>query len=113
MKSAAFTTFLRRCCLPVASLFIASNSPAGSADMPFQPMALFSDDMVLQRDIPAPVWGTASPGDTIQAEFAGQRKTATAGADGEMADHAGPARHIVHAAANAPPFGLERQDRHP
>jgi sialate O-acetylesterase len=52
---------------------------------------MFSDNMVLQRDIPLPVWGWAEPGDTITVEFApstwqtgqgGQRKMAVAGKDG-------------------------------
>ena len=38
--------------------------------------------MVLQRDIPAPVWGWAEPGETITVRFAGQALTATAGNDG-------------------------------
>jgi len=43
--------------------------------------ALFSDHMVLQRDQPAPVWGWAAPGTVVTVAFAGQRHTATAGAD--------------------------------
>ena len=39
---------------------------------------VFSDHMVLQRDMPVPVWGWAKPGDKIAVEFAGQRVTATA-----------------------------------
>lgn len=38
----------------------------------------FRDHMVLQRGMPVPVWGTATPGDTVTVEFAGQRKSATA-----------------------------------
>lgn len=44
--------------------------------------SLFSDHMVLQRDCPVPVWGWSSAGDTITVAFAGQTKTAVAGADG-------------------------------
>lgn len=43
----------------------------------------FTDHMVLQRDRPAPVWGWASPGAKVTVAFAGQSKTATAGADGK------------------------------
>lgn len=43
--------------------------------------ALFSDNMVLQRERPVPVWGWSSPGDAIAVSFAGQTHTATAGAD--------------------------------
>jgi sialate O-acetylesterase len=38
--------------------------------------SLFTDHMVLQRDMPVPVWGTADPGETITVEFAGQKKSA-------------------------------------
>lgn len=44
---------------------------------------LFSDGAVLQRDVKVPVWGWAGPGEQITVEFAGQNKTATAGADGK------------------------------
>jgi len=39
--------------------------------------------MVLQRERPVPVWGWAAPGETVTIVFAGQRNTATAGADGK------------------------------
>ncbi|MDR1009577.1 MAG: hypothetical protein LBM04_00320 [Opitutaceae bacterium] len=39
--------------------------------------------MVLQRDTPVPVWGLADPGEQVTVTFAGQTKTATAGADGK------------------------------
>ena len=45
--------------------------------------ALFSDHMVLQRDKPVPVWGWADPGEQLTLSFAGQKKTAAAGADGK------------------------------
>lgn len=44
---------------------------------------LFTDNMVLQRDQPAPIWGRSLPGDSITVEFAGQQKTVTAGTDGK------------------------------
>ncbi|HYE97355.1 MAG TPA: sialate O-acetylesterase [Planctomycetota bacterium] len=43
---------------------------------------VISDRMVLQRDKPVPVWGWADPGEAVTVEFAGQKKTATAGPDG-------------------------------
>ncbi|MCX7010643.1 MAG: sialate O-acetylesterase [Kiritimatiellaeota bacterium] len=54
-------------------------------------VAVFSDHMVLQRDVPVPVWGTATPGERVTVEFApstgsgqgGQKKTATADANGK------------------------------
>ena len=44
--------------------------------------SFFTDHMVLQRDIPAPVWGTAAPGEKVAVQFAGQSVSVTAGADG-------------------------------
>ena len=57
---------------------------------------IFGDHMVLQRDLPVPVWGTAAPGEGVTVEFAGsgqapstgsgqagQKKTATADANGQ------------------------------
>ncbi len=43
---------------------------------------VFGDHMVLQRGRPVPLWGGAAPGETVTAEFAGQRHSVTAGADG-------------------------------
>ena len=44
---------------------------------------VISDHMVLQRDMPAPVWGTAAAGEEVTASIAGQTKKAVAGADGK------------------------------
>jgi hypothetical protein len=44
---------------------------------------LFADRMVLQRDVPAPVWGWARPGEKVTVEFAAQTKTAVADANGK------------------------------
>lgn len=44
---------------------------------------IFGDNMVLQRGIPAPVWGWADNGEKVTVSFAGQEKTATAGEDGK------------------------------
>ena len=42
----------------------------------------FADNMVLQRGVAVPVWGTAAPGEPVKVEFAGQSKTAKADAAG-------------------------------
>ena len=42
----------------------------------------FGDGMVLQRERPVPVWGTADAGATVEVRFAGQAKTALAGSNG-------------------------------
>src|SRR5439155_17749093 len=43
---------------------------------------LFSDGMVLQRRMPDPVWGLASPGEQVTVSINDQTKTATADANG-------------------------------
>ncbi len=42
-----------------------------------------SSHMVLQREMPVPVWGTAAPGESVTVTFRDQRKTATADAQGK------------------------------
>ncbi len=44
--------------------------------------AIFSDHMVLQRDIPIPVWGQAAPGQRVSVELAGHTRSASADANG-------------------------------
>lgn len=45
-------------------------SSAASAEVRMPP--IFAGGMVLQRELPVPVWGTASPGEKITVSFAGQ-----------------------------------------
>ena len=47
-----------------------------------KPASMFTDNMVLQRDIKVPVWGTAAPGEKVIIQFAGQKVEAVADADG-------------------------------
>lgn len=42
----------------------------------------FTSHMVLQCDLPVPVWGWAAPGETVTVKFAGQIATTQADADG-------------------------------
>lgn len=42
---------------------------------------VFSDNMVLQREKPLPVFGRANPGSTVTVTFSSQQKTAVAGTD--------------------------------
>ncbi len=55
--------------------------PALAAADPKVP-ALFADNMVLQRDVPIPVWGTAEPGEEINVLFE-QKTTEGKGAEGK------------------------------
>lgn len=45
--------------------------------------AVFSDHMVLQRDMQVPVWGWADPQEKVTVEFQGQTKTAAADSSGK------------------------------
>ncbi|MDP9002393.1 MAG: sialate O-acetylesterase [Myxococcota bacterium] len=45
--------------------------------------SLFSDHMVVQRDMAVPVWGTATPNETINVTLGAQQASATAAADGK------------------------------
>ena len=44
---------------------------------------LFGEHMVLQRDLPVPVWGTVTPGARVAVSFAGQTKTVATDANGQ------------------------------
>ncbi len=46
------------------------------------PASPLGDHMVLQHGRPVPVWGSADAGETVTVEFAGQKKSTKAGADG-------------------------------
>jgi sialate O-acetylesterase len=55
---------------------------AGGALAEVKPAAVFGDRMVLQRDAPVSVWGTAAAGEQVTVAFAAQTKTVTADAQG-------------------------------
>ena len=44
--------------------------------------SLFTSHMVLQRDMPVPVWGWDNPGQRVSVSFAGQKVQATAASNG-------------------------------
>jgi sialate O-acetylesterase len=44
---------------------------------------VFTDHMILQRDIPVSVYGVAEPGENVAVAFMGQEKSAVAGKDGK------------------------------
>src|SRR5262245_37949508 len=45
--------------------------------------AIISDHMVLQQNLANPIWGWDTPGTQVTVTFAGQHKSAKAGADGK------------------------------
>ena len=52
--------------------------------------ALFSDHMVLERDVQAPIWGWAEPGEKITVTLPGEKLTAVADEQGRWRVVAGP-----------------------
>ena len=52
--------------------------------------SLFSENTVLQRDMPVPVWGWTKPGETVTVSMEGKTASATAGADGKWLAKIGP-----------------------
>ena len=73
-----FHPFIRTA-LCIAALLMAL--PAGARAIP-ELGEPFGDNMVLQRESNAPVWGWAEPGDKVTVEFRGRTATATTGRDG-------------------------------
>ncbi len=51
---------------------------------------LFSDNMVLQREIAAPIWGWAKPGESVTVTFEGKSATGKADAEGKWRVKLGP-----------------------
>jgi len=74
----------------------------------------FTSHMVLQREMKVPVWGTATAGENVTVVFAGQKKAATAGADGKwrvdldpLATSADGGVFVVSGSQTAQPLQLE------
>lgn len=91
------------CLLTVISALCTANTALGQPKgpqpwWPVQPRplpfvhSLFTDDMVFQRDVPAPIWGWSVPGDTITVSVDGKPsgKPAIAGKDGKWLTRIGP-----------------------
>src|SRR5437588_5607766 len=70
---------LRR--LSIAMLAIVVLASTGMADVKLP--AIFSDHMVLQQELPVPIWGTADAGEQVTVTFGTQKQTATADASGK------------------------------
>ena len=63
-------------------IFTVASVAAAAAGAAAIPAAPFTDNMVLQRGMRVPVWGTAQPDESVTVSFAGQTKRGTAGTDG-------------------------------
>ena len=64
----------------LTALLLASPDSLPGAEL--KVASVFSQNTVLQRDKPVPVWGWADGGLKVTVEFAGQKKAATADAGG-------------------------------
>jgi sialate O-acetylesterase len=67
----------------VITTAISGASFAGHLQAELKLGSPFTDHMVLQREIPVPVWGEADPGAMILVEFADQRRTDVADSNGQ------------------------------
>lgn len=65
----------------VACALVWSVATAVGVDLALAPV--FGDNMVLQRDLPVPVWGTAGAGEGVTVTFADQTKSTKADASGK------------------------------
>ena len=70
--------------LAVAGAAVLQSGAAVRLGMPF------ADHMVLQRERPVAVWGTADPGETVKVSFAGRTAETRADAKGEWRTSLGP-----------------------
>jgi sialate O-acetylesterase len=62
-----------------ASVWFGSGEAEGQAAMT---APVFSDHMVLQREMPVPVWGWGTPGETVTVKIAGHEASGAVGDDG-------------------------------
>lgn len=67
--------------LSILACTLLSLVPQANAELQVSPM--FGNHMVLQRDMPVPVWGKADPDDTVTVRFAGKEARIRPGADGK------------------------------
>lgn len=65
---------------------LADSRPPAKPTVPIKFAGLFAEGVVLQRDVPVPVWGTAGPGATVTVRYgppgSGAQAQTTAGPDG-------------------------------
>ena len=74
--------FARTALFAIATIALLTG-PAARADVRLP--AVFSDRMVIQRELPVKVWGWADAGEKVTVTLAGRTATATAGDDGTWA----------------------------
>ena len=72
---------MRATAIAILILCFALLCPNAVADLSLP--SVIGDNMVLQRDLPVPIWGWDSPGQKVTVSFAGQEKSAIADSSGE------------------------------
>ena len=70
------------CLFVVITILMFSHAASTQESKDFCLSNIYTDHMVLQRDLPARIWGYAQPGDTITVDFAGQSAGAKVDKDG-------------------------------
>lgn len=76
--------FSARFALAIVGVAYAFSSACGNESPgPLKPAGVFGHHMVLQRDMPVPVWGTAPAGAQVRVSFGGQTKEIAADAAGK------------------------------
>lgn len=85
-------TKLLLCALAAGMMLTLMQTLASAAATPDKPLLhpLFTDNMVLQRGIAAPIWGWTEPGRRVTVGLAGRRATTVAGSDGKWMARLGP-----------------------
>lgn len=70
--------FVRRASVLASLVFL--TAPLARADVKLP--TILGDHMVLQQQMPVPIWGSADPGEHVTVDFAGQKLSADADAQG-------------------------------
>ncbi len=63
-------------------LLVSLSSILATADARVTVAKVFGDHMVLQREMPVPIWGTADPGESVTVQFRKQSKSAVTDEEG-------------------------------
>ena len=71
-------TFKTRWMLPAAAVMLCGLAAEAKVEL----APVFADNMVLQREMPVPVWGKADPGEEVTVKFADQSVSTKAADDG-------------------------------
>ncbi len=100
---------LPRCYVLILSAFTLAMPSWGNVQMP----RVFSNSMILQRGVAAPVWGWAEAGEKVTVHFAGQQKEATADANGKWSLKLEPLEANSPEAMAGPAFVKHKENRSP